>query len=234
MGYLPIFVNVAGRPCAVVGGGAVAESKLRTLVERGAAVTVISPTADERVAALAESGAIRWHRRPWRPGDLAGFDLVFCAVNDSDASRMVAAEARKLGIPVNVADQPESCTFISPAIVRRGDLQIAISTSGASPALAARMRARLEREFGAEYALSLVVLRAARAFLRGLELSLPERSRRLAALVDCDLAAILRAGDRAALDRALRNTVGADLSALGLKDATLFGRAPGPARPHPE
>jgi precorrin-2 dehydrogenase/sirohydrochlorin ferrochelatase len=234
MAYLPIYVDVAGKPCAVVGGGAVAESKLRALVERGAAVTVISPTADERVAALAESGAIQWHRRRWRPGDLNGFALVFCAVDDRDASRMVAAEARRLGIPVNVADEPELCTFIAPAIVRRGDLQIAISTSGASPALAARMRARLEREFGAEYALSLVVLRAARTFLRGLELSAPERSRRLGALVDSDLAAIIRTGDFAALDRALRNTVGADLTALGLNDATLFDLAPGRARSHPE
>jgi precorrin-2 dehydrogenase/sirohydrochlorin ferrochelatase len=234
MGYLPIFVELAGRPCAVVGGGAVAERRLHALVERGAAVTVISPTAGDRVAALAESGAIRWRRRDWRPGDLAGFDLVFCAVDDSDARRMVAAEARKLGIPVNVADKPELCTFITPAIVRRGDLQIAVSTSGASPALAARIRVRLEGEFGAEYAPALVVLRAARAFLRALELGAPERSRRLGALVDCDLAAILRAGDGAALDRVLRGTVGADLSALGLKDAALFDRAPGAARPHPE
>jgi precorrin-2 dehydrogenase len=233
MGYLPIFVDVAGRPCAVVGGGKVAESKLRALLERGAAVTVISPTADERIAALAESGTITWNRRRWCSGDLAGFYLVFCAVDDPDASRMVAAEARKLGIPVNVADQPELCTFIAPAIVRRGELQIAISTSGASPALAARMRSRLEREIGPEYAPLLLVLRAARTYLRRLELSAPERSRRLGALVDCDLAAILRAGDGAALDRALLDTVGGDLSALGLRGATLFDLAPVPARPSP-
>jgi precorrin-2 dehydrogenase/sirohydrochlorin ferrochelatase len=234
MGYLPIFVDVAGRPCAVVGGGAVAQGKLSGLLERGAAVTVISPSADQRVAALAESGAIKWIRRRWRPGDLTGFELVFCAVDDPEASGMVAAEARKLGILVNVADQPDLCTFIAPAIVRRGELQIAISTSGASPAMAARVRASLEREFGAEYALSLVILRAARAFLRRLGLGAPERSSRLGALVDYDLAAMLRAGDGAALDSALRGTVGADLSALGLDAAVLFERAPSLARPHPE
>jgi precorrin-2 dehydrogenase len=229
MGYLPIFVDVAGRPCAVVGGGAVAEGKLRTLLERGAAVTVISPTAGERIAALAEAGAIKWHRRRWRAGDLSGFDLVFCAVDDPAAARMVAAEARKLGVPVNVADQPELCTFIAPAIVRRGDFQIAISTSGASPALASRLRARLEGEFGAEYAVLVIVLRAARDYLRRLKLSASERSRRLGALVDCDLATILRAGDGAALERAVRETVGADLSSLGLKRAMLFDRPPAPA-----
>jgi precorrin-2 dehydrogenase/sirohydrochlorin ferrochelatase len=233
MGYLPIFVDVAGRPCAVIGGGAAAESKLRALMERGAAVTVISPTAGARVAALAESGAITWHRRRWRAEDLVGFEIVFCAVDDPDASRRVAAQARKLGIPVNVADQPALCTFIAPAIVRRGDLQIAISTSGASPALAARIRTRLEGEFGAEHALMLVVLRSARAFLRGLRLGASERSRRLGALVDCDLAAIFRAGDGEALDRALRDTIGCDLSALGLNGSVLFDRVPAPDRPNP-
>jgi precorrin-2 dehydrogenase/sirohydrochlorin ferrochelatase len=234
MAYLPIFVDVTASPCAVIGGGEVAERKVRGLVERGAEVTVISASASEEIATLAASGAIRWNRRPWRSGDLAGFEMVFCALNDPEAARMAAAEARKLGIPINVADQPELCTFIAPAVVRRGDLQIAISTSGASPALAARIRAALEREFGAEYAAAIIVLRAARAFVREREPDVSERSRRLGALVERDIAAIIRTGDGAALDRALRETVGADLAELGIAHVALMAPAPARTRPYPE
>jgi precorrin-2 dehydrogenase/sirohydrochlorin ferrochelatase len=222
---------VTASPCAVIGGGEVAERKVRGLVERGAEVTVISASASEEIAALAASGAIKWNRRPWRAGDLAGFEMVFCTLNDPEAARMAAAEARKLGTPINVADQPELCTFIAPAVVRRGDLQIAISTSGASPALAARIRAALEREFGAEYATAIIVLRAARAFMREREPDVSERSRRLGALVERDIASIIRTGDGAALDRTLRETVGADLAALGIAHGALF--APAPARTRP-
>jgi siroheme synthase-like protein len=226
MAYLPIYLDVSARPCVVVGGGRVAERKVRALLEREALVTVINPAAGDAIAAQAAHGAIVWHRRKWRPGDLAGFALVFCAVEDRETSRAIAAEARALGIPVNVADRPELCTFVAAATVRRGDLQIAITTAGASPALAARIRERLERQFGPEYALSLVVMRAARIFLRRTGADAAERARRLGALADRDLAALIGAGDRAALERALGETVGADLAALGLAQGDLFEAAP--------
>jgi precorrin-2 dehydrogenase len=233
MGYLPIFLDVTGKPCVVVGGGEIAERKVHSLLEHAALVTVISPSVGPRLNALVDSGAITWHRRRWRSGDLRGFALVYCAIDDPVASRMVAAEARDLGTLVNVADQPELCTFIAPAVMRRGDLQIAISTSGASPALAARIRAGLERQFGVEYALTLKVLRAARAWLRARDSDSPSRVRRMAALVACDVPAIIRSGDRPALERALLDAVGADLAALGLRPADLFpaGEAQVPAPP---
>lgn len=229
MAYLPIFMDVTAQPCVVIGGGPIAERKVRALVERGARVTVVAPAAGAHIAALADSGEITWRRRRWCPQDLDGCALAFCAVDDPDAGERVAAEARERGVAVNVADRPELCSFFAPAVVRRGDLQIAISTSGASPAMAARIRAGLEREFGAEYAAVLQVLRAARAFVRQRGCSGPERARRLRALAGRDIAAMIRGRDGAALDRALGETVGGDLVALGLAPDALFGSLAMPA-----
>jgi precorrin-2 dehydrogenase/sirohydrochlorin ferrochelatase len=234
MGYLPIFLDVTGKPCVVVGGGEIAERKVHSLLDHGARVTVISPSVRPRLKALVDSSAVTWHRRRWRSGDLRGFALVYCAIDDSAASRMIASEARELGIQVNVADRPELCTFVAPAVVRRGDLQIAISTSGASPALAADIRAGLERQFGAEYALTLMVLRAARALLRARDSDSRARGRRMAALVACDVPAIIRAGDRRALERALLDNLGVDLAALGLRPSDLFPAGDAQTSPRPE
>lgn len=226
MAYLPIFVDVTAQPCLVIGGTVAAERRVRALVERGARVTVVAPSASTRIAARADSGEITWWRRRWRPEDLAGCALVFCAEADPETGRLVAAEARKRGVAVNVADRPDLCSFIVPAVVHRGDLQIAISTSGASPAMAAQIRAGLEREFGAEYAAAMMVLRAARAFVRKRERDGAERARRLGALVERDIAAMIRARDGAMLDRALGETIGGDLASLGLAPGALFGWTP--------
>jgi siroheme synthase-like protein len=148
----PIFTDLAGRGVLVVGGGTVAARKVRRLVQAGARVTVVAP---ELCAGLRETAAdphVDVMKREYRSADIEGKWLVVAATDDEELNRRVSAEAAAARIFCNVVDQPELCTFQVPARVRRGLLQIAISTGGASPALAKRMRKRLEREYGPAHA----------------------------------------------------------------------------------
>ncbi|MGC1676516.1 MAG: bifunctional precorrin-2 dehydrogenase/sirohydrochlorin ferrochelatase [Candidatus Binataceae bacterium] len=214
MGYLAIFLAMERRRCVVIGGGDIAARKIAQLLAAGAQVTVISPRLVRELAILAESAAITHRARRWERGDLHGFDLAFAATDDPRAHREIAAEARALGVMLNVADEPELCDFIAPAVVRRGDLQIAVSTSGASPATAARIRRELEDQFGWEYAAALKILRAARDYLLATDLDIASRGRKLAAIAASDLTDRLRAGDRAAVDLLLISHLGAGLDTL--------------------
>lgn len=155
--YYPLFLKVHNKKCVVVGGGEVAERKVESLVEGGARVTVISPTLTPGLRRRAEEGSVKVVPRPYQRGDLAEALLVIAATDDAQVNRGVAAEARKRGILVNVVDAPRLSSFIVPSVVRRGNLQVAISTGGRSPALAKRLREELERSFPPEYA-SLVRL----------------------------------------------------------------------------
>jgi precorrin-2 dehydrogenase/sirohydrochlorin ferrochelatase len=214
MGYLPIFLAMERRRCVVIGGGDIAARKVVQLLTAGAEVTVISPRLVPELAMLAESAAITYHSRKWERGDLRGFDLAFAASDDPIAHREIANEARELGVMLNAADEPELCDFIAPAVVRRGDLQIAVSTSGASPAMAARIRRDLEDQFGWEYAVALKLLRVVREFLLANDGDLSSRGRKLAVLAASDLTGRLRAGDRAAVERLLIAHLGAGLDTL--------------------
>jgi uroporphyrin-III C-methyltransferase/precorrin-2 dehydrogenase/sirohydrochlorin ferrochelatase len=162
----PVFLNIAGQPVVVVGAGPVAERKVEALLEAGARVTVVAPTATAGLRARAERGEVQHFRRAYAPGDLVGCRLAYVATDDPDVSRAVHAEATARGIWLNVADEPALCGFTAPAVVRRGDLTIAVSTNGASPALARLLRERLESELGPEYAVVLTVLRRLRERLR--------------------------------------------------------------------
>lgn len=199
----------------MIGGGSIAARKVAQLVDLGAQVTVVSPALDPAIARLVDCGAVDYRARRWERGDLAGYALAFAATNDPQAHREIFAEAQERGILLNVADEPRHCDFISPAIVKRGDLQIAISTSGASPASAARIRRDLEERFGWEYAAALKVMRAAREYLKARGSS--ARGARLRALAASDLAALIRAGDAAAVDDLLRRHTGASLKVLELE-----------------
>ena len=218
MGYIPIFLDVTGRECVVVGGGEVAARKVEALLEAGAHVTVVSPRLSQPLDSLAARGLVSHIDRDYERGDIRGCVLVYAATDDSKLHRELATEACALGIPVNVVDVPELCTFISPAVVNRGDLQIAISTGGASPAFAARLRRALENQFGTEYALTLEVLRAARRRLRAEEIDPADRTRRLRELADSALPDAIAVGDVAAIERILANYLGdgIGLAALGL------------------
>lgn len=151
-GYPVTLFNMSASLGVVVGGGPVAERKVGSLLDAGARVRVIAPATTQELARAAEAGKIEWLARRYEPGDLAGALLVIAAADDPDVNAAVALEATDRKILVNVVDDPARCTFIAPAVVRRGALTIAISTGGAAPALAACVRAKLERQFGDEWA----------------------------------------------------------------------------------
>jgi precorrin-2 dehydrogenase/sirohydrochlorin ferrochelatase len=142
--FYPLFLDLQGRPVLVVGGGAVAERKVESLLAAGAAVNLTAPDVTDALANLADSGTIRLQHRKFVEADLDGMVLVISATDDRAAQEQIAAAARARNIPINTVDQPDLCDFIVPAIVRKGDVVLAISTSGRSPALAAALRARLE------------------------------------------------------------------------------------------
>jgi precorrin-2 dehydrogenase/sirohydrochlorin ferrochelatase len=144
----PAFIKLAGRPCVVVGAGPVAVSKITSLLESGAQVTVVAPRADDVVERLAATRKIRWLPRKFAPNDLARAFLVIAATSDSAVNRAVFLEAQSRGILCNSVDDPPNCDFYFPAVVRRGPLQIAISTSGESPALAQRIRREIDESLG--------------------------------------------------------------------------------------
>jgi len=151
MGYFPVFLDLTGRRCLMVGGGPVAAHRVEGLVAAGARVTVISPRVTAALDALAAAGRIDLESRAYRAGDLAGFDLVFVATDAREVNASVAREARERGAWVNAADDPANCTFILPALVRRGDLTVAVATGGSSPALARAVREELEGYLTEEY-----------------------------------------------------------------------------------
>jgi precorrin-2 dehydrogenase/sirohydrochlorin ferrochelatase len=162
MGYYPIFLNLRGRCCVVVGGGKVAERKVRTLLRAQASVRVLSPELTPRLVQWVANKKISVARHGYRKGDLGQPLLVFAATNDPAVQQAVREDAHTLGALVNVADDREHSTFLVPASFAQGDLQVAISTSGASPALARHLRQRLQALLGREYKAHLSFLREAR------------------------------------------------------------------------
>ena len=146
MSLFPIFLKLTSRPCVVIGAGHLAESKIASLRAADAAVTVIAPEASAAIAEQAAAGELTLHRRPYRQGDLAGAFLVVAATNDPAVNRATFAEATATGVLCNAVDDPPFCDFYFPSVVRRGDLQIAISTAGNSPALAQQLRKELNEQ----------------------------------------------------------------------------------------
>jgi uroporphyrin-III C-methyltransferase / precorrin-2 dehydrogenase / sirohydrochlorin ferrochelatase len=178
MSLFPIFVKLDRRPVLLVGAGPVGEAKISGLLSAGAAVTVVAPMATHAIRQLAEEGKIRWHRREFEPADLDGVRLVVAAVS-KDVASAVYQEANRRGVLVNSVDDPDNCDFYYPAVVNRGDLQIAISTAGHSPALAQRIRIELEQQFGPEYTRWIQELGDARRDLFATEMDPEVRKQRL-------------------------------------------------------
>jgi precorrin-2 dehydrogenase/sirohydrochlorin ferrochelatase len=164
--YCPIFLNLRGKHCVVVGAGEVAQRKIRMLLECGAKVTVISPTVHAKVSQLAKAGFVDLQRRSYRTGDLKNAAVVISATNRRGINQAVEKEARRMGILINVVDDPGRSDFIVPSFFRRGGLTIAVSTSGMSPALARRIRMKLESDFGAEYVSLLTLVEEVRSGLK--------------------------------------------------------------------
>jgi precorrin-2 dehydrogenase / sirohydrochlorin ferrochelatase len=151
MTLFPMFMKLEGRSCLVVGAGSIGEPKISSLIVAGASVRVVALTATAAVAEWARAGSITWEARPFDVADLDHTFLVIAATNSRDVNATIFHEARQRSILCNVVDDPEYCDFYYPAVVRRGDLQLAVSTNGQSPALAQRIRRELEDQFGPEY-----------------------------------------------------------------------------------
>ena len=162
----PILLDLSGRRVVVLGAGKIAERRIAALLEAGAAITVVAPRTTPRVERWAVEGRVQLERRRYQAGDLRGARLAYAATGDADANRQARQEADESGVWLNVADQPQQCDFFTPAVVRRGLLTIAVSTCGASPALASRLRERLEGEIGPEFEGVLARLQALRARCR--------------------------------------------------------------------
>ncbi|RZU39701.1 precorrin-2 dehydrogenase/sirohydrochlorin ferrochelatase family protein [Edaphobacter modestus] len=146
MSLFPIFLKLTGRPCVVIGAGRLAESKIESLRAAEAAITVIAPRAIDAIAERADAGELILRARPYVEGDLAGAFLVVAATDDPAVNRAVFAEATASGVLCNAVDDPPFCDFYFPSVVRRGDLQLAISTAGNSPALAQQLRKELNEQ----------------------------------------------------------------------------------------
>lgn len=147
----PIFFKLEGRRCVVVGAGTIASQKLEGLLDCGAELSVVAPHATEAIQELARSGRVSWIQAEFGPAHLDGAFLAIAATGDPAVNELVFQAARQRGVLCNAVDDPERCDFFYPAVVRRGDLQIAISTAGKSPALAQRIRKELEEQFDASY-----------------------------------------------------------------------------------
>jgi precorrin-2 dehydrogenase len=166
MGYYPVLLDLEGRRCVMVGGGIIAGRRVDGLLTAGARVTVISPRLTRTLAARAAEGRIDHEAREYRDGDLDGADLAFVATDAGEVNAAVAREARARGVWINAADDPARCTFILPALVRRGDLTVAIATGGSSPALARAIREELETYLTDDYATLAAIAAEARREVR--------------------------------------------------------------------
>lgn len=219
MGFIPIFLQVENQRCLVVGGGEVALRKVRPLLDAGASVTVISPQVTAELAYLAQTGRISLRHRAYRPGDMTGYSLVYGASDDHELQRRLFEEARHLNILINVADAPQLCSFIVPSVLRRGRLQVAVSTAGASPATARLLRERMETWLGDEYEVLLEVMAGARDWLKCHEPDRDARGRKLSALAASGLEDALRRGDAAEMERVVGQCLGdgVQLADLGVQ-----------------
>jgi len=200
----PLYIaclRLSGRSCLVVGGGEVGLDKVEGLLACDADVTLVAPEAVPELRELAEEGSIRWERRGFEPGDLEGRFLAIAATSETDVNISVYDEAERRAMLVNVVDVPPLCNFILPAIVRAGPLAIAISTAGASPALAKRMKREIAEAYGEPYARLAVLLNDARGWAKATLPTYQDRKVFFESIVngDPDPVELLRRGDEQAV-----------------------------------
>ncbi len=215
MGYVAAFIDVAGQSCVVIGGDEQAERRVGMLLEAGAKVTVIARELNAALSEMAVNGVITHWKRQYEVDDLAGFRIAYWTDPNNKLARRAAAEARERGVALNVSDRPKLCTFIAPAVVKRGALQVAISTGGASPAVAKMLRQELAEIIGEEYAPTLAIMAAARTRIRQKEPDFEQRAR-LSAIIADELRQALRRHNYAASDEILRRYLDMRLADCGL------------------
>jgi siroheme synthase-like protein len=198
-----VFLDLQGRRALVVGGGHVAARKVAGLLRAGAQVTVVAPTA---VTEIAEDPDVRWHERPYRRGEVASYAIAITATDDAAVNRQVARDANAANVWVNSADDPANCSFILPSVVARGDLQIAASTNGRSPAMAQWARRRIEALFTDVHATALDVVAEVRAEVKAANGTSEVDG--WAASIDDEFFDLVASGDLESARRHLRNALG--------------------------
>ena len=208
MSYFPIVVEMTGRRCLVIGGGAVAERKIAGLLEVGAEVTVISPKVTEAISHWSKNNSIQLTARCYQNGDLSGHELVFVATDDADVNDRVYQEGKSCGAWVNAADDPARCDFILPAVIRRGDLTVAVSTGGASPAATRAIREELDDYFTDDYVQLVQVAAEVRMALK--EKSLNAGAGAWNSALKGEFRRLIRAGKPEQAKKFLLTTLGAE------------------------
>lgn len=209
--YYPVFLDLQGRSCVVVGGDAAARAKVEALVAAGADVTVVAPDLVPSLAAFAEAGVVRHRARSFRAGDLSDAFLAISVLADPEVNQPFWDEAEARGIPANVMDDVPRCSFIAPSIVRRGDLAVAVSTAGRAPALAVRLREDLERLLGPEHARFLELSGALRRPIAERHPDFATRRALWYRLVDSDVLDLLALGEEDEAVARIREITGVDL-----------------------
>ena len=205
MKVYPIFLNdLAGRRCVIFGSGHDADKKAKGLLDCDADVVVISPNLGEGLNRLFDQGQIAWRARDYQPGDLRGAFLAIATQPDSPLNQAIWQEAEERNVLLNAMDDVQHCSFVAGSVVRRGDLVISISTSGCAPAMAVRMREKLEREFGPEYDLFLSHMKAVRPEMARRFDSFEERRKRWYRIVDSDVLQLLKSGRHDSAERLLK------------------------------
>ncbi len=201
----PLMLDLRGWPCAVLGGGPMAEEKVRSLLAAEAEVTVIARQLAPELEKLAAQGRIAWRPEEPRPEHLPEFRLAMSALGDGTANAAFAQEAERRRVLFNAADDPAHCRFLMPSVHREGDLVIAVSTNGKCPALAVRLRERFEREFGPHYAQFLDICGHIRGRISGIAADFSVRRKLWYRLVDSPALALLRAGKSEEARSAMEN-----------------------------
>jgi len=205
--FYPVYLDLKHKRVVVIGGGEVAERKVESLLGTGAIITVISPETTARLDELARDREIQVHRRTYNSQDCAGAFLVFSATDDPDISTKVFQDAATAGALVNTADQPNLCDFIMPAVLRRGDIAVAISTGGTSPGLAAQIRRTIAKIIGPEYAQLAQLLSRARREIRERVPDAEERKALHYRILNSDIIERLKRDDRAGAERRLKEII---------------------------
>ncbi len=207
MKYYPVCLDIRNRDCLVVGGGAVACRKVKTLLECGANVTVVSPEFSAELEGMDKENLLLI-RRPYAPSDVAGRFLVIGATDDEAENRKISRNAEEHNVLCNIADLPDACNFILPSIVKRGDLLLAISTCGNSPAFAKHLRKNLEKAFGEEYTEFLQLMGGVRKKLLETRHAPEEHKPLFEALIDAGLLGLVKEKKTEEINRLLNDTVG--------------------------
>lgn len=194
--FYPIYINLLNKSCLIVGGGIVAQRKVENLLEYGASITLVSPQITPIIKQYEQSGVIKVVERNFEAQDLDYVFMVFIATNDSEVNRYIAELCVSKQILVNAVDDPPNCDFFVPAVVKRGSLAIAISTTGKSPLLARQIKEDLENIYSEEYSEYVDLLGEYREMIKN---SIPDINKRrlaLAALIDLEILEGLKAGER--------------------------------------